>query len=267
MRHQFWVLERRIGQLIWEVQQGLFAWTSTKAHRWPYPEPPPSPVDIHPSQLCLSEKVSIHQLFMMATFFPQHEGSHMLSHLLHVQCGGKLLAWADVLTASQQQQGRWLWWQWLLCCQLYIFLRPPICKSPAVPLDLHKCSSRWWLQRVQVRSTPADLRARRGTGAAIAGCRPWIHHLSQLPAAHVTAAENTQGRSFTQQHLPPAWSFVQQRYLPDALCPLKQPSYCPLPCLPPNTAHLQWVKSGSDLVILDAGWGRSSCLYSLWIVP
>lgn len=25
--------------------------------------------------------------------------------------------------ARQQQQGRWLWWQWLLSCQLYIFFR------------------------------------------------------------------------------------------------------------------------------------------------
>lgn len=43
-----------------------------------------------PQSAVLAEKVSIHQVFMVATFYPQHEGSRALSHPLHVQRGGKL---------------------------------------------------------------------------------------------------------------------------------------------------------------------------------
>lgn len=99
---------------------------------------------------------------MIATFSPQHEGSRVFSHPLHVQCVGKLWPSAEVPMAIQQQQGRWLRWQQLLLCHLYIFLRPPTCKPPSVPLDLRKCPSRQWLQGARVSSTPADLSARRG---------------------------------------------------------------------------------------------------------
>lgn len=95
------------------------------------------------------------------------------------------------MASQQRQQGRWLQWQRLLLCPLYIFFRPPICKPPSVPLHLRKCSSIRWLQGARVSSARSE--SKEGRGAAITECRLSLHHLSQLPAEHAIAAENTPG--------------------------------------------------------------------------
>lgn len=189
--------------------------------------------NIHPSQLCWLRN------FMMTTFFSQCEGSCVLSHLFHMQCGGEVCPWADVPTASQQRQGRWLQWQWLLFCPLYIFFRFPIFKPPSVPLDLHKPSSRQWLQGPWVSSTPAVLRAKGGARQQSQGTvsnfniRPSCLQSMQLPP------KTPEEECFAQWYLPPPQPFVQGTSLPSALCSPKQSGYNLSPCLLPNTAHLE----------------------------
>ena len=76
---------------------------------------------------------------------------HLLSSAWRIMCTpsstpcvvrGQALAMGRYPHGKPAAQDMWLWWQWLLLCQLYAFFRPLICKPLLVPLHLHKCFSR-----------------------------------------------------------------------------------------------------------------------------
>lgn len=132
---------------------------------------------------------------------------------------GQVLAVGRCPAARQQQQGRWLWWQWLLFCQLHIFFRSLISKPPSVPLDLPMHCSRQWLQGAEVSravarrdsshrvqaltspSVPAACRAWHGSqnhpgdvfGPALSPTSTGIPSETLLPSPSLSPAESNQG--------------------------------------------------------------------------
>lgn len=223
MRQQFCALERHKWQLIWEGQQGLPAQApSTKAHRWSYPEPPSSHAKAHTPVGCTAwERLNPSGLC----------GGHILSPAWRI-CSvlGQALAMGRCPSARQQQQGRWLWWQWLLFCQLYIFFsQVSDQQTPSVPLDLPIHSPRVWLHGAEVSRAVADPRARRDSSQKLpaltspfvpAACRAW------------RGSQNHPGMCFTQHCHPPAQEFLQKTSL-------SPKSPVPTPALLVPNAHLE----------------------------
>lgn len=191
-----------------------------------------------PQSAVLAEKVSIHQVFMMATFSPQHEGSCVFSHPLHVQCGGKFgRGQMSPRQASSNRGGG---------CGGSNCSSASCTSSSGLPSANH-LRSHW----IYVNTLP-DSGHREGGWAVpqqiweqggVRGSQSRVQALTSpfVPAAcrACNCSQKHPGKVFCPATSSTSTAIRSANLSACCLMFPQQPSYNPLPCLLPSTTHLE----------------------------
>lgn len=235
MRKQFWVLERGKWQLIWEEQQGLSAQAaSTKAHRWPYPEPPLQPwTSTHPSGLYWMRKVK-----SIRSFSPQHEGSARW-----------LWPWADVLQPGSSSRVMAVVALLIVVHLLQASYQQTTFSASGFAHTLFQTVVTWSRgEQGCGRSRGQEAQQPRGASSNFTICPSCLQSVAWQPKTPRRCALPS---TVTQ----PAQAFLQKTSLPGAFCSPKEPSpnLCPTAHLESNQGGIWW------------SWDRSSHPYSLGV--